>query len=67
MRWESTPTWNFPHRPLRDIDALLEDMAEYESMDQEITEEIAAIAATHLSDQAAQRRLKYLLKEAVVF
>ena len=46
---------------------MLEDMAEYESMDQEITEEIAEIAATHLSDQAAQRRLKDLLKETVVF
>jgi len=65
-RWKSTPTWNFLHKPLQGIKALARDMTGRGTVDEEHTEQIRALAATELSDRKAQRRLKALLKDAVV-
>jgi hypothetical protein len=65
-RWESAPTWNFVHKPLRGFKALVKDMTVRASVDEEYTEQIKALATTELSDPKAQRKLKALLKEAVV-
>jgi hypothetical protein len=65
-RWRSTPTWNFFHKPFRDVKALARDVARHHSVDEEEKEKIKAIAKETLST-AAQRELRSLLKEAVVY
>jgi hypothetical protein len=66
-RWKSTPTWNFLHKPLRDINALAKDMARHGSVDEEQVDEIKAVAKAPLSDPKTQRKLRSLLKDAAVY
>jgi hypothetical protein len=65
-RCESTPTWNFVHKPLRGLKALLMDMTVCGSVAEELAEQMKALSTTQLSNRKAQRKLKALLKEAVV-
>lgn len=65
-RWESTPTWNFAHKPFRDIRALLKDMTARESIDDEQKRELKSLATQSLSDPKTQRRRRALLKKAAV-
>jgi hypothetical protein len=66
-RWKSTPTWNFLHKALRDINVLARDVARHGSVDEELKEEIKAIAKSVFSQPKAQRELRSLLKEATVY
>jgi hypothetical protein len=66
-RWKSTPTWNFFHKPLRDVKALARDVARHGSVDEEQKEGIKAIANGTLSSAKVQRELRSLLKEVAVY
>jgi hypothetical protein len=65
-RWASTPTWNFVHKPLRNFNALAKDMISSGSIDQQQKEQIKTLATGTSFDQKAQRKLRTLLKEAVL-
>lgn len=64
-RWASTPTWNFEHRPRRDVSALLRDMAKKRAIDPH-DDQIRAIAASAPSRATAQRDLRSLLRDTVI-
>jgi hypothetical protein len=66
-RWKSTPTWNFFHKPLRDVKGLARDVARHGSVDEELKEGIKAIANGILSSAKVQRELRSLLKEVAVY
>ena len=66
LRWKSTPSWDFLHKPLRDFAALVKDLTVRATADEEIDEQIKALVARPLSSLKAQRTFKALLKEAVV-
>jgi hypothetical protein len=66
-RWKSTPTWNFVHKPLRDVNALARDMTRHRSIDEEQADAIKVIARGSLAHAKAQMALRSLLKEAAVY
>jgi hypothetical protein len=65
-RWKSTPTWNFLHKPMRGLKALLNDIKKHRGIEEEHRDIIKALATSDLSDQKSQRLLRTLLQDAVV-
>jgi len=66
-RWKSTPTRNFVHKPLRDVNVLARDMARLGSIDEDQADATKSIAKGSLANVNAQRDLRSLLKEAAVY
>ena len=66
-RWASTPTWNLVHRPLRDAKALVRDLVKRNSSDLVDGDEVKGLAVLDFSDPKSAKRLRSILKEALVF
>jgi hypothetical protein len=64
-RWKSTPSWNFLHRPLRNLDSLARDLAAKGCGDF-LDAGLGARLAQPPFDRAAQRDLRALLANLAV-
>jgi hypothetical protein len=65
-RWKSTPTWNFEHKPLRDVKALARDIRRSQTTGNGEKDEIRVLAAASVLDIKAQRRLRSYPRDAAV-
>ena len=66
-RWASTPTWNLVHRPLRDAKSLVRDLVKRDSSEMVDEDDVRALTSLDFSDPKAAKRLRSILKEAIVF
>src|SRR5580704_17820516 len=60
--WQSTPTWNFVHQPLRGREALIVHMTEKDAANQKTLNAVVSLASSPESDA----QLRSLLSESIV-